>query len=258
MTDRPSNTDGWLTRIILVVLSGLLLPFSALAATPGATTPAFQSSDGERRIAALHAPESSSSHRLPQRLREQQPGGDLSNARRILLDLQDFVENATTIVELDDRLKVGRMENERLRRSLLSNQAARNAFESQIRPSETIVEALTKTVVRNWLETVRVKHRFEKAGQELHASKASWLDLERRVADLRKALRARRAELNALRTERTALNVELGRLRQEVDRTERGTRQFERDQDQLSNISDTLRRHVAAGLRQILLESGRY
>ena len=127
-----------------------------------------------------------------------------------------------------------------------------------MRPSETIVAALTRTVVRNWLETVEVEHRLEETRQELSDSEASWLDLERRVATLRATLSDRRAELHALRTERTALSVELGRLRREVSWTKAQSRQFEREQVQIDDASRSLRRNVAADLRQILLGSGHH
>ena len=171
------------------------------------------------------------------------------------MELRAFVEEASRTVELGDRLKVRRLENDRLRALLLNNLAAKDALENHMIPTETTVSSLTKAVVQNWLETVRLKSQSDQADRELMASKEAWLALEHRVGALKRTLAERRSKLRTLRAEGATLSIELGRLRQEINKTKSDTLRFELQEQEITAITATLRRNVTSTLRAILLES---
>ncbi|MEZ5933345.1 MAG: hypothetical protein R3F54_15625 [Alphaproteobacteria bacterium] len=178
----------------------------------------------------------------------------LIEARQVLLELQVFVEEAARTVELGKQLKSRRLENERLRRLLQTTEAARSAYEVDTTPAQALVSKLTRRIVDNWLESVRLQQISEKTDRDLDASEQGWRALEARLSTLRQTLVKRRAELRALRAESDALNAELQRTRQLIDDTHADTQEIEREQHQITNETRKLRRKITSKLRAMLLE----
>ncbi|NJO36296.1 MAG: hypothetical protein HC871_00205 [Rhizobiales bacterium] len=157
--------------------------------------------------------------------------GRLIEARQVLLELQAFVAEAAQVVELGQQLKSRRLDNQRLRRLLQTTEGARSTYEAGVTPAQALVSRLTRTVVRNWLESVRLQHRSAEAERDLDASERGWHQLEERLSALRQTLSKRRAELLALQAESDALSAELQRTRQLID----DAQQVERQQHHIAN-----------------------
>ncbi|MDH3665156.1 MAG: hypothetical protein OEU92_34930 [Alphaproteobacteria bacterium] len=136
----------------------------------------------------------------------------------------------------------------------MSSQLAKKALENHVTPTEVLVSALAKTVVRNWLETVRLKEQSNDAQHDLIASEHSWLKLEKRVEALKRTLTERRSELHELRAERAALGIELGRVRQQVTKTKQDTHRIEQQQARIAAATKALRLDVTSKLRSIVLD----
>ena len=242
-------------RNCFLALSGSLIPLPTFAASPSSIGSPPEPVTFRQQVAAYQTPTVMPSPRSLQFPAERSIQGRLVEARHTLIELQTFVEEASQVMRLGGQLESRRLHNDRLRRSLINTRTARDAFENHMRPSETMVTALTRTIVRNWLETVRLRHLSDEAGRALVSSETSWFALERRVDALKEDVAARRNQIRLLRAERAALNVELGRLRQEINRTKANTQQFIRDRERITNATDVLNRRVASDLRRILLES---
>lgn len=249
-----SNAVTWGRLFGLIAFSASLIPLLAAAAPTPMFSPA-DSAKAYRQTAARQAPSGVSSLETSVPGFERRLQSRVTEARHALTELQAFVEEATRTVELGDQLKTRRLQNDRLRKSLMSSQAAKKLLENHVTPARVIVSALTKTVVRNWLETVRLENRSDKVDREMIASENAWLKMEGRVAALRRTLAKRRSELHALRAESAVLAVELGRVRQQITRTNADTRRIEYQRDRIAATTFRLRRNVMSTLRSILLEN---
>jgi chromosome segregation ATPase len=187
---------------------------------------------------------------------ERRFGRRLIEARQVLLELQAFVAEAARTVELGRQLKSRRLENERLRRLLRATEAARRTYEVGVTPAQALVARLTRTIVENWLETVRLQHRTAEADRDLDASEQDWRKLEERLSALRHTFAKRRAELLALQAESAALSVELQRTRQLADDAHADAQRVERQQDHIAEETRRLRRDINSKLRAVLLHDG--
>lgn len=180
-------------------------------------------------------------------------GGRVARARLILMELQAFVEEATKTAKLGDQLKIRQLENDRLRRSLLSHQEAKRTAEINAGPTEDAVSSLTRTIVSNWLETVRLKQQYDKSDNDLVASERSWLEIENRVAALRRTLFQRRTELLALRAKSAELRAELAHTRKQIAEKLADSRDSKRQEARTAATTEALRRGVTSALRSMLL-----
>ena len=177
----------------------------------------------------------------------------VGEARRTLTSLRAFIEEALETAELGDQLRIRRSENNRLKESLVVSQNGNDALENELGTTHAIVSALTKAVVRNWLLSARLDHRYDKARNDLDASETSRLTMQRRIATLRQSLLDTRTELIMLRAKGVAINAELGRLRREIVERKAYTIQLERQRSQILADTASIRRHVTRHLRAVIL-----
>lgn len=240
----------------LIAFAALLIPLCQAGAAPTPATPEAKLAAAERRVAAIRPSSKAGEPQNPVFAPDSELRGRVAEARQILLQLQAFVEEAARTVELGDRLKTKRLENEQLKRSLQNTRAVKRAVEKHVSPSEIILSNMTRTVVRNWLKTIRLKERSDEAHQRLVASESSWLDLRDRVAKLRRTLIERRAQVLALRAESAALSKVLGRTRQQIDEARADIQRDRRQQHRIASEALALRRDVTSGLRAILVDVG--
>ena len=245
------NAKAWRRHCAdFIILPALLIPFwTATAQTPST------SSTTEMVIAALHTTHDTHPHREIIPSREGKLQSRVAEARHVLLELRAFVEEASDTIELGTRLKDRQMENDRLKMLILNNLAAKDELEAHMVPSKITASSLTKTVIQNWLETVRLKSQSDQADRDLTASEDAWNALEKRVTALKRTLAERRSTLRALRAEGATLSIELGRLHQEIKKTTSDTLRIERQSQSITASTATLRRNVMSKLRSILLES---
>ena len=243
MTNWSKSTSWRRLGTLVIVLAGLLAPTWTSAAT-------------ERQSAAYQPSPVLPTWRSPVRSQKEPLQGHVAEARRVLLELQAFVEKATRVVELGDRLKRQRRENERLRKSLASSEVAKTAFETRTTPMDVALSALTGTIVRNWLETVRLKYRSDDVDRDLLVSKQSRLELESRVATLERTLIERRTKLLALRAERAALGKQIGQTQRQIVGARDDARRIERQRAEIAAAMSALRRQVTSTLRAVLLGNG--
>ena len=250
-----SNTAAWRRlRDLTLTMSGLLFPLWTATAAPDPTAFPSGIAVDERQLATDRvtiAPEGSTEGLFAS---ERKLSGQLSEARRVLLQLQDFVEDAERTAELGKQLKSRRLENSRLRLLLQANEAARRVHQINVDPSHTVVSRLTKTVVGNWLETVRLRQRSDDVNRDLIASERAWIALKDRLASIRRALSKRRTELRALKAESSALRARIDQTRQLILETRQNARRIERQQDQIDTETERLRRYVMSRLRAVLLD----
>lgn len=238
---------GWLLGPSWAAAAPTSMPNSMIASVEAGTT-------ADRQIAAYHMSPVLPTRPSSIRGLEKAMQGHVAEARRVLLELQAFVEKAMRVVELGDRLRQQRRENERLRRSLSGSEAAKNAFEDHAAPMDDARSALTRTIIGNWLETVRLKYRSDDVDRDLLASEKSRLALESRVATLKRTLIERRTQLLGLRARRTALDMELGHARRGITEAHDDIDRTERQRAETTAAITTLRRQVTSTLRAVLLE----
>lgn len=237
-----------------VQLSFLLIPISALA-TPAPPHSPAKAAAFQPQIVARTTPPDARSDRPWTAGQEGALRGHVAEARRVLMELRAFVDEAAKAVKLGDRLKTRQEQNAGLRDTLANSQAANNAIESHLGPADIIVSTLTRTVVRNWLETVRLNHRSDDVEQSLDASEKSRLILESRRASLERRLVERRTELRTLQARKAALTVQLDQMRRRITESRAETHRLERQRRQILTIEGSLRRRVTTKLRAVLLEN---
>ena len=241
----------------LITISGLLISLTTVVTAMEAPISEVKQLDTEQRIAAyqmFHALPSTPSLRTPTVIHEREVKGRIAKARRVLMELQTFIEETARAVELDKRLKIIKRENDRLKGMLSSSLAAKESIKIKTRPIENVPSALAGTIVKNWLESILLSYRSVEAEHELIESEKSWSDIESQVAALRQTLTARRADLRSLRTESAVLSNELNRMRRQVTRVNAEAQLFEQQQGHIIAATETLRRNVASHLRKALLE----
>lgn len=255
MTGWSMATTWCQLRTAPIIIFALLIPFTTAAAAPEAALSGIEKKTAGQQLAAYHTSPTIQSFRTHPVLQKREVRGRIAEARRILMELQAFIEETARTVELDSRLKIGRRENDRLRTTLSSSLAAKTTSKHQASPMEELRFVLTRTVVRNWLETVRLNHRSDEAERELINSKKSWSSVEKRATALRQTLIARRAELRSLRTASATLRHELNHMRRQVTRANAETHLLEQQQVQIIAATETLRRNVTSKLRKALLEN---
>lgn len=243
-------------RTRLISASGLLLASISASATVEASNSEVRQASVEWQIAAYHSSPTTPLFRTPPDIREEEVKGRIAEARRILMELQAFIVETARAVELDKRLKVRKIENDRLKDMLSSSRAAKKISESNAHPIEGTLSALTGIIVRNWLESTELDFRSAEVERELIESEKSWSDIESRVAALRQALNARRAKLRALQTESAVLSNELKRMRLQVTRANAEASLLEQQQGHIVAATEALRRNVTFELRRALLENG--
>ena len=253
-----SMTTFWQqSHIGLITVSGLLISFTTVVIAVEAPISEVKQESTQQQIAAYqmsHVLPTMPSLRTPTVIREREVRGRIIEARRILMELQAFIEETARAVELDKRLKIRKVENDQLKDMLLSSLAAKEAFEIKAHPIEDILSTLTGAVVRNWLESIQLSYRSAEAERELIGSEKSWSEVENEVAALRQTLIARRAELRSLRAERTVLSDELRRMRRQAAKANAEARLFEQQQGHITTAKEILRRNVTSKLRKALLE----
>jgi len=179
----------------------------------------------------------------------------VAEARRALLELKAFIEDAARTVELSGQLKISELENKRLRRLLERRDAIISSSKSGKDGTDGVIFDLTRTVIDNWLQTVRLQYRLDEADQELIASTKAWHAIENRLAKLKQTMRKRRAKLLALRKMSDALREDVSRThRQVVDKRSDTVRFVQQDLD-IVITTQSLRDDVASALRAMLLKS---
>lgn len=245
----------WL-RVILLMVPGLIAAIATSVAAPSPYASAIEQFHSEQELAAYHPSNSVPLAKSPAAIYGQEANGRVDEARRILKELQLFIEATARTVELDSHLKLKKRENDQLKQALSSSRLANSQLENEVRPMEQAQSALTRHVVRNWLEAVQLKYRVDEANRELSMSEDSWSDVEGRAAVLRRELITRRAEIQQLRRMTSALNDELDNTRRQVKQAQKTARQLERQRDLIIEASKALRRDVASKLRNALLKTG--
>lgn len=243
----------------LMMMSWLLVPSGtavALESTPDSTITSIDAGTVDRQFAAYHTSPPLPAWRSSPYGPEKAVQGHVAEARRVLLELQAFVEKAARMVELGDRLRRQRRENDRLRRSLSSSEAAKSAFEDHAIPMDVARSALTASIVRSWLKSIRLKDRSNDVDRDLLASEKFRLALESRAATLKRTLIERRTEMMVLQARRTALDMELGHARQSIAEAHDDMHRAERQRADITAAITALRRQVTSTLRAVLLEKG--
>lgn len=254
MSSFGSKAQQW-RRVSIAFLPSLLIASGSLGAAslsePAVNVPPVS----ERQIATYDPSPFYSSVQLPKALFEDRMRAKVTEARYVLNELQAFVDEARRAVELGEQLRSRHRENSLLKRLLETETASKIDVENHVGPRNASVSALTRIVVRNWLETIRLQQRSDDMKRRLSTSEASWLAIEERVAELRRRLAERRHELAALRVESAALALELGRTRRQLTRTQADTARFDHERQQITEVTQELRRATTARLRTILLEN---
>ncbi|MGI9487310.1 MAG: hypothetical protein ACR2RF_15825 [Geminicoccaceae bacterium] len=241
----------------LITVSGLLISFTTVVAALEAPISEVQQVSTEPRIAAYQRSPAlliTPSLRTPTVIHESEVRGRITEARRVLMALHAFIEETARAVELQEHLKIRKIENDKLKGMLSSSLAAKEAFQTKTYPIEDMLSNLTGTVVGNWLDSIQLSYRSAEAERELIESEKSLSDVESQVAALRQTLIARRAELRSLRKQSAVLSDELNRMRRQVTRANAEARLFEQQRSDITGATETLRRNVTSELRKAILE----
>lgn len=242
-------------RAKLITIPGCLTAIAMVLVSPEASTSEMLRSSADLQIAAYHTSPTTPSFQSPPAISEGEARRHITEAKRLLKELQAFIEETARTVELDNLVKIRKQDNERLKKSLSSGRAARTIIESEISPMEHARSALTRAIVKNWLDTVQLNYRVDEAERTLIDTEKAWSKVERRATELRRVLVTRRAEIRSLKRETAALTDELDLTRRQVTRANAETRMFEHQQGLITAATAALRRDLTSKLRRALLGS---
>jgi hypothetical protein len=244
------------SRATLFIVPGLLIAVATSLTAQSSSASATEQFSSEQQLAAYHPSDTALSEKTQLAVPERETRGRIAEARRLLKELQLFIEDTARTVELDNRLKIRTQENDQLKQALSTSRVANTVLESKAIPMEQARSDLTGRVVRNWLEAVRLKYRVNEADRELTMSEESWSGIAGRVGELRRDLIARRAEVQYLRSMTSALKDEIDNTRLKVEQAHKTAYQLEHQRDLIIDASAALRRDVMSRLRRALLEAG--
>ena len=176
----------------------------------------------------------------------------MEEARSILEDLHGFTHVARRALQMVDRIKELRLENRRLRQKLAGNQITFDRSEKRLSKLRAETNRLTRTVVANWLLTIKLNHQERAEDKRMSSARAALASSENHLASLRMQLNTRRAALKTLHRTRSVLSKELDRLKQQTIIADRKTQHSEDGHLVVETAIRQLRHSVSDGLRSLL------
>jgi len=179
----------------------------------------------------------------------------MDEARAVLEDLRRFADAAQQAIEMGQRIKTLRLENERLRQGIADFETDGHQLQRHLFDETAETSRLMKAITANWILTLKLKHQDQTADHRLILARDALTTSKKRLASLYKRVDERHNAIQDLRAKSAALAAEIGRMRRQIIISHQETRLIEQKSQAIDISIRELRHLVSARLRALLAKN---
>ncbi len=207
------------------------------------------------KVSAIPTSETDTTAPMEEWTKKGKPPRRLDEAKAVLEELRSFADTAQQAIWMGRRIKMLRLENKRFRQAIADYEKGNHDFERHLIEIEGETSSFTKTVVANWITTLRLKDEDRSRPTRLKLARDALTKSEERLASLNKQIDERFRMIHNLRVKSDTLAAEIARIERQIVISDQGMRRIADNSHAIEMAIRELRHTLSSRLRALLVEN---